>query len=86
MSDKIWISPAQIEEQSSNAAKLYSMWMGGGTPDSWTAGANNGNVADEMMACVDEAKEIRTAMGTLLQNTVAWCKTVKVNFETTDNA
>ena len=86
MSDKIMITPAKIAEQTSNAATLYSLWMGGGTPDSWTAGASVGNVADQMMACAEEAKEIRTSMGTLLQNTVAWCKTVKVNFETTDSA
>ncbi len=86
MSDWISIIPKAVEKQASNASTVYQVWMDGDAPDNWTAGGNKGNAADQLMLCANEAKEIRTAMGTLLQNTIDWCRTVKVNFETTDNS
>lgn len=86
MSDWIHIGTNALAKHASNAALLCKVWDGMNVPESCAAWGGAGKTAEQLRFCEEESNEIHKAMSKLLNNTVSWCKTVKVNFETTDNA
>ena len=83
MSDQIHINTRAIQEKVGNALTLKSILDAYEVPKAELIRDCTGRVPVELANCAAEAKNIYDGMQALLNNTIAWCKTVKVSFEKT---
>lgn len=86
MSPIIQVSLDKLKQQAASSLAHGDWWKSQKYPQKETLNKCIGSSVDQLTCCAEESQKIHEAMGILIDNTVAFCKSVQVNFEKADQA